>query len=266
MDEKVENLVRDTLLAILSDTAAEQNIAKSFAKHEGKIHFVPVQYRVLGGLMQSLNIKFGNFIEKLIAGVVSVDGKVTVLPYSGKQVPLVMTAQTDQLIDQYITNRQLPDSPDDCEEDFEILLQQIIRIEGDTTLPKQKRIKDVDVLFQTSDGTNIYLEVKYNDDHDTGKFEDINRKFLKTYAGLVNQLQITDPSNLIPVIYYFNPTKRWGPIYTPTSHIYRGRQLFEQFFDTPFEDIDNYLKHMGNDPKIVAIFDDLYQRIRNHNI
>ena len=42
---------------------------------------------------------------------------------------------------------------------------------------------DVDILFKNlKSNTYYYVEVKYNDDHDTGKFVDINRKFLKTYA------------------------------------------------------------------------------------
>ena len=99
----------------------------------------------------------------------------------------------------------------------------------------------------------IYLEIKYNDDHDTGKFVDINRKFIKIYAGLVNHLAKKDVRKLKPILYYFNPTKKWGPIYTPTSNIYRGSQLFDEFFETKFTDIESYLRNLGeadlfNDP------------------
>jgi hypothetical protein len=263
MDPQVREIVHTAILAIINDTASKASIQKSWKLHEGKIHFVPVQYRVLGGLLQSLNIKFGNFIEKLIALVVDHDTHVSALPESGKKVPLSMTGETDSLIDQYITNRQLPGSPDRCDESFQQLLDQIVVIERDGERPKQTIVKDVDALFRTVDGQIVYLEIKYNDDHDTGKFVDINRKFLKTYAGLVNHLNITNTNDLKPILYYFNPIKRWGPIYVPSSHIYRGAQLFEEYFEIPFTDIDTYLRTLSSDESVVEIFDRLYEQIRH---
>jgi hypothetical protein len=145
---------------------------------------------------------------------------------------------------------------------FSILLDQIVEIERLTDEVKQSITKDVDVLFKTSSEEIVYLEVKYNDDHDTGKFVDINRKFIKTYAGLVNHLNASNSSEIKPILYYFNPVKRWGPIYTPTYNIYRGDQLFDEYFEIKFADIDEYLQNLGDDEQIIAIFDDLYNRIR----
>jgi hypothetical protein len=223
---------------------------------------VPTKYRVLGGLLQSLNIKFGNFIEKLIALIVEQDANVTSIPPSGERVRLSMTAETDALIDHYITSRQLPDSPDHCDVPFAELLAAILRIETEPGRTKQTIKKDVDALFRAASGEIVYLEIKYNDDHDTGKFVDINRKFIKTYAGLVNYLGITDTAQLKPILYYFNPVKRWGPIYTPSTNVYRGAQLFDEYFETAFADIDTYLRNLGDDEDIIAIFDDLYQLVR----
>lgn len=103
---------------------------------------------------------------------------------------------------------------------------------------------------------------KYTDDHDTGKFADINRKFIKTWAGLVVRLGITNPDDLIPIIYYFNPTKRYGPIHTPSRNIYRGQQLFDRFLQTKYSDVDKYLTEISDDPEILRVFDDMYQRVR----
>ena len=59
---------------------------------------------------------------------------------------------------------------------------------------------DVDILFKNlHNNTYYYVEVKYNDDHDTGKFVDINRKFLKTYAYLKRALGIN--VNLKPILF-----------------------------------------------------------------
>jgi hypothetical protein len=152
MDDSVKQIVRDAIVKIIRDTAAEKNIGKSLRLHESKIHFVPTRYRVLGGLLQSLNIKFGNFIEKLMALVVERDANVEALPSSGKKVRFSMTAETDGLIDRYITNRQLPGSPDKCDDLFKSLLEEIVRIETLSTEEKQTITKDVDALFKSASG------------------------------------------------------------------------------------------------------------------
>lgn len=262
MTEQLRPIVREAVLKILQETASATKIEALKTAHGAKVHFVPIRYRVIGGLLQSLNIKFGNFIEKLIALVIEEDVQVRGLPESGKKLRLAATPETDTLIDQYITRRQLPDSADLCDDDFDALIKSIFKIERMSSLPKQIITKDVDALFQSGDGRIVYLEVKYNDDHDTGKFVDINRKFLKTYAGLLNHLNITSIEQLSPFIYYFNPTKRYGPIYVPSSNILRGSQLFEQFLDFSYSEIDLILRNLGEDKDIMDIFDRLYQAIR----
>ncbi len=262
MQEDIKQIVREAIVKIIQDTTSESNVRKAIQLHETKIHFVPAKYRVLGGLLQSLNIKFGNFIEQLIALVVEKDNNVEALPASGERIKFSMTAKTDSLIDQYITSRQLPGSPDQCDDSFKNLLEDIINIERKGEGGKQTITKDVDALFKTNQNQIIYLEIKYNDDHDTGKFVNINRKFIKTYAGLVNYLEINDISDIKPVLYYLNPIKRWGPIYVPSNHIYRGRQLFDEYFDIKFEDVDEYLRNLSDDESIMAIFDELYRSTR----
>ncbi len=258
----VQKTMRDAVIKIIRETTSTASINRSIATHEAKIHFIPPQYRVIGGLLQALNIKFGNFIEKLLALVVERDPDVQELSLSGKRVSFSMTSETDALVDRYITSRQLPESPDNCYDLFHELLEEIYRLESQHGSQKQTITKDVDALFRSKDGQTIYLEVKYNDDHDTGKFVDINRKFIKTYAGLINKLDIMEYQELKPILYYFNPVKRWGPIYVPTNNIYRGAQLFDEFFETKFIDVDNYLRAIGDDPEIIEIFDDLYKAVR----
>lgn len=99
-------------------------------KHEEKVHFIPIRYHVFSGIIQGLNIKFGNFIEQLIRNVVEIDPNVEVMPDSGKTIELFFTPQTDALINAYITERQLPNSLDDCTSLFDNLLHKIIKIEA----------------------------------------------------------------------------------------------------------------------------------------
>jgi hypothetical protein len=267
MDEKVKVTIQKTIIQILKESTSKKNLQEMLKKHIGKVHFIPIRYRILGGILQGLNIKFGIFIEKLIGNLVGIDPNITVMPYSGKKIRLFFTHTTDALIDTYISDRQLPDSPDDCTPLFDDLLYKILEVENSTHKEDRKGIvKDIDGLFQTKSGQMIYTEIKYNDDHDTGKFIDINRKFIKTWAGLAVILKIKSPDELFPIIYYFNSTKRYGPIHTPSRNIMRGPQLFEAYLQTNYSDVDHCLAELGDDPEILKIFDDVYQAVQHMKI
>jgi hypothetical protein len=261
MPTDIKPIIRNAVEDSIRGSTTPLKLAEDYNKHKEKIHFIPIKYRVLGGVLQSLNIKFGNFIEKLLDEIVDSDSKVKAHSLSGKKVKLQYTQDTDSLIDQYISRRQRPESPDKCDEEFSDLLSEIKKIET-KNIQKMTVKKDIDALFYASEKQPVYVEVKYNDDHDTGKFVDINRKFLKTYAGIYNLLPEKERDHLVPYIYYFNPKKRWGPTYTPSTNIKRGRQLFEDFFEIRFEDVDECLRGIGDDPDIVKIFDNIYEKIR----
>lgn len=264
MSDQVKQIIRQTVLEKLADSTSAKNIRKMTEKHANKVHFVPIRYRIIGGILQGLNIKFGNFIEQLLRNIVEIDTGVKILLDSGKRIKLYFTPETDTLIDGYITERQLPNSPDDCSKGFSNLLDRILKIEhAATDDQRQGIIKDVDGLFQTADGLMVFTELKYNDDHDTGKFVDINRKFIKTWAGLAVRYKIQSKDELLPILYYFNATKRYGPIYIPGSNIMRGSQLFDRFLRISYADVDGYLSEIGDDPEILAIFDKMYNTIRN---
>jgi hypothetical protein len=266
-EEVTKEIVRNTVLEMLEGSISGTNIQHLAIKHAGKVHFIPTRYRIIGGILQGLNIKFGNFIEQLLSNIIEFDDGVEVMADSGKLIRLFFTHETDALIDTYITERQLPNSPDDCTPLFDSLLNRIIEIERSATDgQRQGIVKDVDGLFRTKDGLMVYTELKYNDDHDTGKFADINRKFIKTWAGLVVRLKVERIEELLPIIYYFNPTKRYGPIHTPSRNIMRGSQLFDRFLKFKYSDVDQYLRALGDDPEILAIFDSMYERVRNGSL
>ena len=249
---------------MLRSSISDANIRRIAERHQEKIHFVPIRYRVIGGILQGLNIKFGNFIEKLMSNIVEIDEGVEKMPDSGKKIRLYFTDETDALIDSYISGRQLPESPDDCTPLFDNLLESIVAIERNASADDRHGIvKDIDALFRTSEGLTVYAELKYNDDHDTGKFADINRKFIKTWAGLVVRLTITSADDLRPILYYLNPRKRYGPIHIPSRNIMRGPQLFDQFLQTKFDDVDRYLAEIGDDEEVLRIFDELIDKVRN---
>jgi len=49
MNDELRNVLYKTVLMMIEDSESEHNINKMISKHEEKIHFIPIQYRVLGG-------------------------------------------------------------------------------------------------------------------------------------------------------------------------------------------------------------------------
>lgn len=260
---KIKKLIKESVLKLINNTTADTKIEKIIGKHEVKTHFVPIRYRIFGGLLQSLNIQFGNFIEVLMQRIIEEEKQLKIInEISGKKnVSLPLTEETDSLIDRFISDRQ-NNNDNKLTEKFEQLLKNIIaNQQSDKNLITTKH--DVDVLFKDKGGIYYYVELKYNDDHDTGKFVDINRKFVKTYAGLVKKLGIENTKQLKPILYYLNRKIMKGNIYVPEeSHIYRGEKLFDEFLTMKYDDLDGYLKNVSEDKEIVKIFDELYQKIR----
>lgn len=262
MSGLVKKLVRDAITDIINSASSSRELDASNIKHREKIHFIPVQYRVLGGLIQSLNIRFGNVIERIIQLVIENDSTVASVDNVSKRVLFRIPQESINAINQYISEREDINSPEDFETAFNDLCLRLIQLAQNPTGIYHQQTYDVDGLFRLADGRYIYLEVKYNDDHDTGKFVDINRKFLMTYSGLIGLLGIQDVGQIFPIIYCFNPKKRYAPLFVPSKHIYRGRTLFDDFFQIDFDEIDQTLKNIAEDPEILKLFDDIYQRIR----
>ena len=264
MDIEIKNIIRKAVENMLIKNSSAEKIKNICKKHHAKVHFIPFQYRVFGGLLQSLNIQFGNFIEEMLHLIIENDPNVEILrEFSGKKnVKMPLSEKTDSLIDNYITNCQNHNTAN-LSKEFSDLQKQIISSEQ-LNIKKNITKHDIDVLFRSKKtGAIYYLEIKYNDDHDTGKFVDINRKFIKSYAALTNVINISNTDALIPIIYYFNNKKMKGNIYVDeNNHIYRGAKLFDEFFTIKYQALDDYIKNIGNDPAIMKLFDDIYNKIR----
>jgi hypothetical protein len=85
-----------------------------------------------------------------------------------------LSSKNEELIDKYITRCQ---TDENINVEFPKPLEQLIA-DGNEQIIKFKY--DIDLLFKDTMKDKIYyLECKYNDDHDRGKFVDINRKFMK---------------------------------------------------------------------------------------
>jgi len=226
MNNEVKNLINKAVENILIKMSDKGTIVKLCKKHAKKIHFIPKSYRIFGGMLQSMNIQFGNFIEELMSLLIAgEDNYDIIVEYSGKKSnAFTLSRGNNTLIDNYINECQ-SQSEGYCGSAFPELQKQILA-DKDTNQDTFKH--DIDLLFKHSvTGNYYYLEIKYNDDHDTGKFVDINRKFIKTYAYLANELEVNKTADLTPILFYFNNKKMKGNLYVPEStNIRRGKTFF----------------------------------------
>ncbi len=258
----LEKFISKQLEKLIEETSSQSNIAKFRAKHQNKLHFVPLEYRVLGGLLHSLNIKFGNFLEQLITALVENDGNYKIITEicENRSNKFKISANVDALIDSYITRCQSEHV--DCIVELPRLLQKICTSDEVATIETEH---DVDILFlQKTTGIYFYIELKYNDDHDSGKFVDINRKLLKTYAYLSKKLNITNQDRLVPILYYFNEQRRIGNIYLPEDvNVYRGRQFFERFLSVEYNDVAKILETLAQYPETLKLFHKFNRKVTN---
>ena len=265
MENILDKIMKKSIAIMIETSGSEKKIKQLKKKHEKKIHFIPIKYRIFGGIMQSMNIKFGNFIEEAIHQILLENPSNEILEdYSGKRSnKFYISEKTENLIDTYITDCEVNLYTDEgLKEKYEKLLEQIIKNESDKTLKTIKFQHDVDVLFKDKNENMVYyVEIKYNDDHDTGKFIDINRKLLKTYAYLVRELKIFDKNKFRPMLFYFTNKRMKGNIYIPENEIYRGKRFFNKYTRIKYEDLENYMLNISENPETIKQFNDMYNRI-----
>lgn len=258
MNNEISDLINKAVSNILINSSSENKLKKLIKTHYVKIHFVPRNYRIFGGILQSMNIQFGNFLEEFMTLLIESDGRYDILEeYSGKKSnKFQLSTSNDNRIDQFISFCQHSDSIN-LDEEFPKLLNEV---KNDNDINLSSISHDIDILFRNKETDVIYyLEVKYNDDHDTGKFVDINRKFIKTYAYLVREFPNTE---IKPILFFFNNKKMKGNIYVPeNTNIRRGKSFFDEFLKIKYEDVDSYMRNLSESPDNIKAFDDLYRKI-----
>ncbi|MBL0686305.1 MAG: restriction endonuclease [Sulfurospirillum sp.] len=266
MQDNIKIFIKKAISELIKNTTNKKKIETLIKKHIVKIHFIPIRYRIFGGLLQSMNIQFGNFIEKLLHIIVANEKNINISEdISGKRnIKLPMTQKSESLIDKFIANCQNSNyNESELLENFNKLISKCLEEEQINSNKKISIKHDIDVLFFDNNDKYYYLEVKYNDDHDTGKYADINRKFIKSYIGVCNILKIYDISKFKPILYYLTKKKMKGNIYLPEiENIYRGDRLFNEFFQINYSHLDKIMKNIGDDKEIIELFDNLYKNIR----
>jgi len=268
--DEIKQLIKESVDVILTNTISESKIDDLLTSHKIKPHFVPIRYRIFYSHLHSLNIQFGSFIQMLVHKVLEKESFIEMIPIiSGKRISLSWSREVDTLIDNFIMEHRNK-TDENLDYNFEVLQEDIImkQLFGTNLITSSQ---DVDILFRDRrDDIMYYIEVKYNEDYDNNNFIGINRKFLKTYAGLVKLLDITDITKLKPILYFFTKkTKKINVCIPEESHVYRGEMIFDRFSSTKYDDITTCLKNISEDYNIIETFDNLYVKIRymeQHNM
>lgn len=254
----LKGLIKESIDVLLKDIDSTKNILKIREKQINKIHFIPLQYRIFNGVLQSFNIKFGDFLQKCIGNIIAKSTDYEVLPFINDKIAKKVTNEQRKAIDQYL---------DDCEniQSFD-RLKRLNRLLA-TGYPMGKivllkRRIDVDLAFRK--GQDIFLlEMKYEDNHDTGKLPSIYRKLFTTYFALRTHFQ--DKYRIRPFLFYFSESKRWDSKYLIEGrHVLRGKQFWKKFTNIDFENVKKAFAEVANDREVLERFKHLKEKINNY--
>jgi len=93
----IEKIITDAITSLVNEASSQSNILKQHNKHIDKIHFIPVQYRIIGGILQSLNIRFGNFLQFLLTSIINIEQNLKMHELSGKRISANLSAEASLL-------------------------------------------------------------------------------------------------------------------------------------------------------------------------
>ncbi|MBQ7256464.1 MAG: restriction endonuclease [Abditibacteriota bacterium] len=260
----VNDYIVNQVKLLVDNASNSKNIKKLIKKHNEKSHPMPIRYRLLGGLLHSMNIRFGNFIEVLMKEFIRDDGRYEIIEeLSGKKNnKFNISKENEDRINDYISNCR---RDKDYLNNFQKLLEDIVNCK---TKCNETFDGDIDLLFRDKvQGKYYYLEMKYYDDHDSGKIVNINEKFIKTYAFLSEKLNIQKASDLTPILFYFSGDLRMTNRFIPEeTNIRKGEDFFKEFLKIEYKDVDVCLTNLSESCDNIKTFDELYNKIMNLDI
>lgn len=249
LDKEINNLFEKNF--------EKKEIIKRYNENKNKIHYLPISYRVFSGTLQSLNIKFGYFLENIIKSIVKIDELYIVDDMSGGKIKRNVSKEQSALISNYIEKYKKIENFSFRKNEFNELLNNFSFNKDEEELSRKKI--DIDLLIR--DNKEYFLiEVKYRDNHDTGKTENIPKKMLDTYFSL----KWIIPDNKINLYLFYFTSKnesRKNKFLDEKNNILRGEEFFEKFTKTKYSDIIFVFNEFSNSKKIKKLFDESFLKI-----
>ncbi len=255
MDEvKVNQLVKKALEDTVWSAFSQDAIDRVAKKNSTKVHFIPLGVRVFSGVIQSLNIRYGNFIQALMGNLVQNERSLELHELSGKKVDFRVNGNLGIEVDRYMGIRK-QGTESQIESDYKNFRERWKSLDKDAKTDEAPN--DVDLLFTDKNKQLVYVELKFNDDHDTGKHPDIYRKVLKT--GLAIEQRVSKP--VLPCVYYFNAGQRNLTSYIPSSQRFSGADFFEKYLTVDYKLVANRLKHLSETDEVKDRFQALAEAV-----
>ena len=228
-------MVEKYLRPQIDDVFNTSELRKFKDRNSDKIHPLSVEARTLGGAIQSANIRYGNQLQVLVTEVLRQSRKSSVHRLSGTKVSLPVSRTAASAIEQFITERS--ESSRNLVGDYERLSRRLKSAKPGA----RRKVRDVDLLIQAPRGPLLLVELKFNDDHDTGKRPDIFRKVLLTADGLRHELR----KSVTPVVCYFNSAPTSGVKFLPSHQVVDGEYLLSKFAEIKFSQLANAIRSLG---------------------
>lgn len=282
-------------LKIMECTFSNDEIEKAFEIQLQKTHAMPIRHRVLGGLYQSVNIKFGNFLEILMKQIIDDNPSYTLvkrittgMPVTdekfiekdkkfkdfpmtntvegGKSTNFIISKRNQRLIDDYITECTKSDAK---KEDIKVNFDKLVKKITENIIEEKKNPlvydyltfkNDVDLLFFKNDNNNyFYIELKKEDNHDSGKTKDMYLKVIKTFTCLLYQAYSNDDETLIvesltPILLFFGDINNPSNI-LPEDFVFSGEKFFEKYLTIDFSQINDNMCKVSNSQKLIEFLD-----------
>ena len=301
--EKLLQFVEGEGLHIIETTFSDDAIQAAFKDHLRIQSVLPIRHRVLGGLYQSINIKIGNFLEILLKKILDDDNDYTLvssintsLPVDdtifqaklknnipkrnivggGKSTLFIISNRNQTLIDKYISDCTKADAKkEDIPAKFQALLTTLVEnIKEEKASPNTYDYavfnNDVDLLFfKTKDNHYFYVELKKEDNHDSGKDNDMYKKVIKTFACLLYQEYSNDNENFVvadltPILLFFGDIKKTSKI-LPKENVDSGETFFDKFFTIGFNDVCGTMCDVSNSAVINSYLQSRVEKILEYS-
>ncbi|BDV03731.1 MAG: hypothetical protein HPPSJP_4520 [Candidatus Hepatoplasma scabrum] len=235
---ELERIILDNTNKLIKSKIEAKEFDKKTKENKTKIHFLPIEYRNLISYLQSLNISFGNYIEKLIRDILKNDQKYNLSNLSGKKIDSLISKEENDAIEDYMKNKR----------DFNLNFFKNVKYKDLTSNKKIKR-KDIDLLLYDNNENYYLFEIKFLDNHDTGKHENIYKKLFETTFSLRRYFEKNKISykDINPILYFFNDKKRWSDDYLKENkNLFRGENFWKKFSNISFSDLKSIFSNISD--------------------